>query len=92
MCYGLLGASADSVQDVVDQVVVGYLGIDIESIYVVQVCLNSTCLLKITDLVNSPIRLVVVAIIFPNDILDLPSSSIPVPISFPLCQYFTFRI
>ena len=43
----------NTVQDKVNEVVICYLGIDIESINIVQVFLNSTCLFKITNLIES---------------------------------------
>ena len=79
----------DTVQDV-DKVMVSHLGMDIESMNMIEVVLDSTCLLKITDVVKCPIWLVVVAIVLPNGILDLFLYFIPVPISFPLFQCFSF--
>ena len=54
MCYGLAEARGDTVQDNVDEVVICHLGIDIESIDIIQVFLDSTCLFEITALVKSP--------------------------------------
>ena len=57
--------------------VVGHLGIDIESIDIVHVFLHSTCLLEIPDLVKSPVRLIVVTILFPNGVRDFSPSIEP---------------
>ena len=46
MCHGLAEARGDPVQDDIDEVMVGHLGIDIESINIIQVFLNSTNCLK----------------------------------------------
>ena len=74
MCHGLADARGDPVQDDIDEVMVGHLGIDFESINIIQVFLNSTYLFKITDLVKSPVWLIVVAIVFPNGGRDFPPS------------------
>ena len=71
VCHGLAEARGDATQDDVDQLVVSHLSIAIESIEIVQVLLNNTYLVEITDVVKSPIRLVVVSIILPNGILHL---------------------
>ena len=63
-----------------------HFGLDSESIDIVLVFLNSTCLLEITDLVNSSLFLVVIAIIFPNCIVDLFISIKPMRNGFPLFQ------
>ena len=55
MCHGLAQARRDTIPDDGDKVVICHLGIDIESIDIVQLFLHSTCLLKITDLVKSPV-------------------------------------
>ena len=57
--------------------VVGHLGIYIESIDVVQVFLHSTCLFEVTDLVKSPVWLIVVGIVFPNGGRDFSPSIEP---------------
>ena len=41
----MVEARSDTIQDDIAQVVVGHLGIDIESIDIVQVFLDSTCFL-----------------------------------------------
>ena len=53
--HALVQARGDTVLDDIDKVMVTHLGIDIESIDIVQLFLHSTCLLKITDLVKSPV-------------------------------------
>ena len=75
-------SSSDTIQVDVDKVMVSHLGIDIESIDVVRVFLDSTCLLPITDLVETSVRLTVVNIVFPNSILDFLPCGIPVSTSF----------
>ena len=70
--------------------VVCHVGINIKSIDIVQVFLDSTCLLEIADLVKSPVRLIVVAIVLPDGVLDLFPSSMPMSICFPLFQSFFF--
>ena len=55
VCHSLAEARGDTWQDDVDQLIVTHFGIDIESIDIVQVFLDSTCLFEITDLVKSPI-------------------------------------
>lgn len=57
-------------QDDVNMVGIRHFGIDIKSIDIVQVLLNRTYLLEITDIVKSSIWLIVVAIVFPNCLLD----------------------
>ena len=89
MCDGLAEARSDGVQDDIDQVVVSYLGIDIESIDIVQVLLDSPYLLDRTDLIKSPVQLVMLAVVFPFGILYFFSGSILVPICFPLFQCFS---
>ena len=83
MCHGLGEAKRDTVQDDIDEVMVSHLGIDIESIDIIQVFLDSTCLVGIPNLVKSPVWLVVVTILFPDSVFNLFPGSIPVPISFP---------
>ena len=68
---------------------ISHLGIDIKSIDIVQVFLDSTCLLEITDPIKSPVRLVVVAIVFPNSILNLFLSIEPMLVRFPPFQYIS---
>ena len=83
MCHRLVEASSNTVQDDIDQVMVSHLGIDIKSINIIAVVLDSTCLFEITDLVKSPVCLVVIVIVFPYGLLDFFLSSISVPIRFP---------
>ena len=90
VCYGLTKMRSDAVQDDIDEVVVCLLGIDIESIDMVQVFLNSNCFFEIADFVKSLVWLAMVAIGFPNSILDLFLGSIPVLFSFPPFQRFLF--
>ena len=83
MCHGLAEARGDTVQDNVDQVVVGHLSIDIKSINMVQVSLDSTCLFEIIYLVKSPVRLIVVTIVFPNSVCDFSTSIEPMLVRLP---------
>ena len=70
--------------------VVGHLRIDIESIDIVQVFLHRTCLLEITDLVKSPIQLVMVTIVFPNGGCDFSSSIALLLVRLPPLQRISF--
>ena len=54
-CHSLAEARSDTVQDDVDEVMAGYLGINFDSIDIVQVFLDSTCLFEITYPVKSPV-------------------------------------
>ena len=91
MCYSLTELRGDTIQDDINEVMVSHLGIDIESIDDVHVFLDSPCVLEITDLIQSPVQLTVVGIVFPNGVLDFLTGSVPVPVSFPPFQCFTFR-
>ena len=71
------------IQDDVHHVLVGHLGINIESIDSVQVFLDGTCLLEITDLVKSLVQLVEVTITFSNGIFHLFPSIKPMLMGFP---------
>ena len=92
MCHGLAEARCDTVQDDVNEVMVSHLRIDIESIDIIQVFLHSTCLLEITNLVESPVQLIVVTIVFSNGVLDFLLGNIPMSISFPPFQCFAFHV
>ena len=70
--------------------IVSHLDIDIKSIDMFQVFLRSTSLFKIADLIKSPVWLIVVAIVLSTGVLDFLPGSIPVLVSFPLFQCFTF--
>ena len=58
MCYGLAEARGDTIPDDVDKMMVCHFSKDIESINIIQVFLDRTCLYEITDSVKSPIWLV----------------------------------
>ena len=90
MCYSLLEVRLNNIQDEVDYVVVSYLGIGIESIDMILVFLNSTCLFEISDLVKSPVWHVVVAIELPNGFLDVFTSIEPMLVAFPPFQCVSF--
>ena len=92
MCHGLAEARGDTVQDDVDQVVVSHLGIDIQSINILQEFMDSTCLFQITDLVKSRVWLIVVAIVFPNGGRGFAPSIEPMLVRFPPFQRISFCI
>ena len=66
MCHGLAEARGDAVQDNIDEVIVrnDYLGLDIVSIDIIRVFLDSTSWFEITFLVKSPVQLIIAAIVF----------------------------
>ena len=70
---------------------VSHLSVDIKSINIVQIFLDSTCLLEITNLVNSPVWLIVVAIVLPDGVRDFSPSIEPMLVGFPLLQRISFR-
>ena len=70
--------------------VVGYLSIDIKSINIIQVYLDSTSLFKITYLVKSRLQLIVVAIVLPNGILDVFTRIEPILVRLPPLQRISF--
>ena len=82
MYYGLVETKDNTIQEDVDKVVVYHSGIDIESINILQVFLDSTCSFEITYLVESPVWLIIVAIVFPNGILDFFPAIVLVSVSF----------
>ena len=90
VCHGLVEARDNTIQDNVDEVVVSHLGIDIESIDIVQVFLHSTCLLEIIDLIKSPVRLIVVSKVFPNSVCNFSTSIKPMLVRFPPFQPLCF--
>ena len=59
---------------------------DIQSIYIVQVFLTTTNLLKMTYLVKSHVQLIMVALVLPNSIHDLLPSIKHMLVGFPLFQ------
>ena len=69
---------------------VSHLGIDVKSIDIIQVFLDSTCLLEIAYLIKSPVWLVVVAIVLPNGVLDFSSSIEPMLVRLRLFQRISF--
>ena len=90
MCHGLVVTRCNIVQDDVDQVMLSCLGTDIESIDIVQVFLDSTCLFDIPDHVKSSVWHVMHPIVLPNGILALFSSIKLMLIRFPLFLYISF--
>ena len=91
MCHGLAETRANTIQDDIDEVVICHLGLDIESLDVIQVFLDSTCLLEITDLIESPICLIKVVIVFPNSVLYLFLAIDSMLIRFQPFQRIPFR-
>ena len=55
VCYGLRKSSGNTVQDGIDNMLVDYLDLHIESIDIVYLFLDCTCLSKHTNLVKSPV-------------------------------------
>ena len=51
---------------------------------IIEVFLDSTCLLEIIKLVESPVQLIVVAIVVPNGFLTFFLSIKPMHVGFPL--------
>ena len=92
MCHGLAEARGDTVQADIDEVMVGHLGVDIECINIVQVFLDSTCLFEITNLIKGSVRLIVVAIVLPNGVLDFRPNIKPVLVRFPPFQSISLGI
>ena len=90
VCYGLAEARSNTVQHHIDKVVIHYFGIDIESINNVQVFLYRTCLSKITNLSKGSAWLIPVVVVFFDGILDLFPNIVPMPVSFPPFQQFSF--
>ena len=90
MCHGLAEASGDTIQNDIDKVLLSHINIDIKSIDIIQVFLNSTCLTKIIDFIERPVWHVVVTIVVHNTILNLFPSSIPVLVCCLLLQNFSF--
>ena len=89
MCHGLAETRGHTVHNDFNKVVVSHLGTDIESIDIVLVFLDSTCLSVITYLIKSPVLLAVVALVFPDGVLNLFSGIIPLSVSAPLFQRFS---
>ena len=83
MCHGLAEARGDTVQDDIDQVVVCYLSIDIKSIDIIQIFLDSPYLFEVKCLVKSPVWLPIVTIVFPNGGRDFSSSIEPMLVGLP---------
>ena len=69
--HSLTETTGDILPDHVDKVMVCHHGMDIESINIIQVLFNCTCLLEMTNVVKSPLRLIMVAIVFSNGMLNL---------------------
>ena len=84
-------ARDNTMQDNINEMVGYHLGIDIESIDIVQILLDNTCLPEITDLLEGPVQQIVVAIVLPNSILHFFIHVISVSISLPSHQHFPFH-
>ena len=87
---GLAEARGDTVQDDINEVMVSHLGVDMESIDIIQVFLDRACLFEITYLVKSPVWLIMVAIVFPNGGRDFSPSIEPMLVKFPPFQRIYF--
>ena len=92
VCDSLAERRRNTVQDDVDALIVHHLGIDIVSIDIMQVFLDSTWVPEIPDVVESPVQLAKVAIAFPNGILDLFSSIEPIFVRFLPFQQICFCV
>ena len=90
MYYSLAKARGDTVQQDIAEMVVGHLGTDIESIHMFRVFFVNTSLYEIANVIKHPVRLIVVALVFPNDVLDLFLHSISLLVTFLPFQYFIF--
>ena len=84
--HNLAEARVDTVLDDVYEIVACYLDINIESIDIFEVFVNSTCLFEIANLIMSPVWLIVVVIVLSNGVCDLLPRSLPVPSSLPPFQ------
>ena len=78
------------VQYDIDEVMVCHLGVDINSIDIIQVFLDSTCFFEITYLVKSRVWLIMVAIVLPNGGRDFSPSIEPMLVRFPPFQRISF--
>ena len=90
VCDDLVEARSGTVQNNIIKFIVCHLGIDIESINIIQVFSNSTCLFEITDLVQSPMWLIVGMIVFLDGVLDGFPGIIPMSATLPafvLCSF-----
>ena len=86
MNHGQAELSSNTVLADVAKAMVCHLEIDITSIDIVQVFLDSTCLPEIYDSVKSSVQLIVLAIPFPDSILNIFLIIISVPVCIPLFQ------
>ena len=91
MCHDLAEARGDTVQDVVDETIVSHLSVDIESIDIVQLFLDSTCLFEITYLVKRPALFIVVTIVLPNGVLELFPNIESILVRLPPFQSISFH-
>ena len=92
MYHGLADVRSDCISDGIDEVVVAYLSIAIESVNIVHVFLDTICLFDIPDLVQSPVCLIVVTIVLPCGIPDLFPSIKPMLIRCLPFQRISFCI
>ena len=88
--HGLAKASGHTGAGDIDQVLVSHLSIDIKSINIVQILLDSTYLLEVAYLVKSPVRLILVAIVLPNVVRNISPSIEPMFVRFPPLQRISF--
>ena len=92
MYYRLLEPRSHPVQNDINNVVVCYFVMDIIYINIIEVFLDSACLLEITDLINSPVALVVVVVAYTNSVYDLFPYIDPMTAQFPPFQRICFPI
>ena len=90
MCHSLAEARGDTVQDDIDEMMVTHLGIDIESIDIMQVFLDSTCLFEIVDHIKSTVWHVVITMALSNGLLVFFPIIEPMLVGFPLFQCDSF--
>ena len=88
--HSLAKPRADTIPDNADKVVVPHPTIDIESIRIVHIFWDCIRLFEITNLVKTPGCLVIVARVFPDGILSLFLSIVPLLISFLPFQHVFF--
>ena len=66
----LLDTRSDTIPENVNKVLIYYLSINVESTDIVYILLNSTYLPEITNLVTSIICVIVITILFSNNVLN----------------------
>ena len=85
VCHGLAHTRGNTIHDEIVNMLVHHLGIDVESIDIIKVCLHHIYLPTITNLIKSYMQLVPVSIVFSDFIRDLFPGIILLPASFTPC-------